>query len=163
MKIKEIRALTGLSQVKFANAYGIPVPTLENWERGTRSCPGYVLDLLEFKVKYDVENGGFKTMKIWKVYAQNVRTAPGSAVTEISEAQARDLIIEHLGFKAELINFPEDAEDDVVNEIFERFYSAGIADFEKWGFYGCGDFDIVKAEEMPARSNMAGDDMPDGF
>lgn len=51
MEIKEIRALTGLSQSQFSERYEIPLPTLRHWERGDRECPKYVLDLLEFKVR----------------------------------------------------------------------------------------------------------------
>lgn len=54
MKIKEIRQLTGLSQAKFSEAYEIPLATIRDWEHGRRSCPQYVLDLLEFKVRYDI-------------------------------------------------------------------------------------------------------------
>lgn len=57
MKIKEIRKLTGLSQVKFSERYEIPRRTLEDWERGVSNPPAYVLNLLEFKVKYDKEKG----------------------------------------------------------------------------------------------------------
>lgn len=54
MKIKDIRKLTGLTQAKFANQYNIPRRTLEDWERGIRKCPKYVLDLLEKSVKTNV-------------------------------------------------------------------------------------------------------------
>lgn len=53
MRIKEIRKLTGLTQVKFSERYGIPRRTLEHWERDLNKPPEYVLDLLEFKVRYD--------------------------------------------------------------------------------------------------------------
>ena len=53
MRIEEIRKLTGLTQVKFSERYGIPRRTLEHWERDLNKPPEYVLDLLEFKVRYD--------------------------------------------------------------------------------------------------------------
>lgn len=60
MKVKEIRSLTGLSQAQFAEKYNIPKSTLQCWEsEGAvkhRDCPKYVVDLLEFKVRYDLEN-----------------------------------------------------------------------------------------------------------
>jgi putative transcriptional regulator len=46
-KIKEIRARTGLSQTKFSEKYGIPVSTLQDWERGVMSCPSYVVTWLD--------------------------------------------------------------------------------------------------------------------
>lgn len=55
MKIKEIRQLTNLSQQKFCEKYNIPIPTLRKWEQGNREPPGYVLELLEFKVRKDME------------------------------------------------------------------------------------------------------------
>lgn len=58
MKIKEIRKLTGLSQIQFSEKYGIPLPTIRHWEQGQRKCPQYVLDLLEFKVKLDMKVDG---------------------------------------------------------------------------------------------------------
>lgn len=55
MTIKEIRALTGLSQSKFAEKYDLPVKTLQNWEIGRREPPAYLLKLLERVVKEDYE------------------------------------------------------------------------------------------------------------
>lgn len=58
MEIKEIRALTGLSQSKFAEYYHIPCATLQKWEApdesvNHRNCPCYLLELLERVVKED--------------------------------------------------------------------------------------------------------------
>lgn len=55
MNIKEIRSLTGLSQTDFGRRYNIPMRTIQNWETGQRECPIYVQELLEFKVKYDLQ------------------------------------------------------------------------------------------------------------
>lgn len=56
--VKQIRAMSGLSQVKFAEKYHIPRRTLENWEAGDNnpnkhSCPAYVLEMLERIVRED--------------------------------------------------------------------------------------------------------------
>ena len=53
MEIKEIRALTGLSQANFGKKYNIPLRTIQDWEAGKRKPPIYVVELLEFKVRYD--------------------------------------------------------------------------------------------------------------
>ena len=53
MNIKDIRSLTGLSQGKFADRYGIPVRTLQGWEAG-KKVPPYVLTLLENAVRQDI-------------------------------------------------------------------------------------------------------------
>ena len=50
MTIKELRTQTGLSQVKFAQKYGIPKRTLEHWEASgedKRKPPDYLIKLLE--------------------------------------------------------------------------------------------------------------------
>lgn len=54
MTIKEIRALTGLSQVKFCEKYHIPLNTFARWEQGKREPPDYLVELLEFKVREDL-------------------------------------------------------------------------------------------------------------
>lgn len=54
MTIKEIRALTGLSQVKFCEKYHIPLNTFTRWEQGKREPPDYLVELLEFKVREDL-------------------------------------------------------------------------------------------------------------
>lgn len=46
LTIRDIRQHTGLSQTAFATRYCIPTRTLEDWERGARSCPDYLRLLL---------------------------------------------------------------------------------------------------------------------
>ena len=57
MTIKELRDMTGLSQGKFAEKYGIPRRSIENWEGGQRTPPEYVLKLLERCVLMDTKGG----------------------------------------------------------------------------------------------------------
>lgn len=45
-RVKEIREATGLNMTKFAEKYGIPYRTLQNWEADVTAAPEYVLDLL---------------------------------------------------------------------------------------------------------------------
>lgn len=56
MTIREIRALTGLSQKEFGEKYHIPMRSIQNWEGGQRACPEYVIYLLERVVKEDYTN-----------------------------------------------------------------------------------------------------------
>lgn len=56
-KVKRIRAMSGLSQVKFGMLYGIPRRTIESWESGNTVPPGYVLDLLDRVVREDFGKG----------------------------------------------------------------------------------------------------------
>ena len=51
--IKEIRQSTGLSQAKFCEALNIPKRTLQDWEQGLRQCPGYVAELIAYRVAND--------------------------------------------------------------------------------------------------------------
>lgn len=53
MTIKEMRTLTGLSQVKFAEFIGTSRRNIENWEsdKSPGNCPDYVLQLIEYKLK----------------------------------------------------------------------------------------------------------------
>lgn len=44
--IKELRAITGLSQSEFAKKYDIPVKTLQNWECGLSHPTTYLLKLI---------------------------------------------------------------------------------------------------------------------
>jgi putative transcriptional regulator len=45
-KVKEIRAITGLSQTRFARLLGVDVGTLRNWEQGRREPTGPAKALL---------------------------------------------------------------------------------------------------------------------
>ncbi|MCD8075103.1 MAG: helix-turn-helix domain-containing protein [Lachnospiraceae bacterium] len=45
MTIKEMRSLLGLTQAEFGTKYNIPTRTIEDWERGARTPPQYVLEL----------------------------------------------------------------------------------------------------------------------
>lgn len=50
-QIKSIRSSTGMSQARFSEAYEIPVRTIQDWERGVRTPPPYVIKLLEAATK----------------------------------------------------------------------------------------------------------------
>ncbi len=45
-QVRDIRALTGLSQTKFARLLGVDVGTLRNWEQGRREPTGPAKALL---------------------------------------------------------------------------------------------------------------------
>lgn len=46
VKVKEVRAATGLSQAKFARVIDVQLATLRNWEQGRRSPTGPARALL---------------------------------------------------------------------------------------------------------------------
>ena len=53
MTVKELRELTGLSQLAFAKLYGIPKGTFLHWEAEERKPPRYAMEWLERIVKED--------------------------------------------------------------------------------------------------------------
>ena len=50
MTFKELREKSGMSRPQFAEYFGIPYRTVQNWELGTRPCLGYILNLMEYKL-----------------------------------------------------------------------------------------------------------------
>ena len=50
--IRALRNFTGLSQVRFADALGISVHTLRNWEQGRRRPEGPALALLRIAARH---------------------------------------------------------------------------------------------------------------
>lgn len=50
---KAVRALTGLSQRAFAESYGIPTRSIENWEARVNAAPTYTLMMMGFAVLSD--------------------------------------------------------------------------------------------------------------
>lgn len=64
MTIKELRAITGLSQRAFGEKYHIPTRTIENWEGGTRKPSETILYLLERAVKEDYKMTREKMIQI---------------------------------------------------------------------------------------------------
>lgn len=59
-RIKALRKLTGLSQTKFGEKYGIPMRTIQNWENGYSEAPEYLVDLLEEAVWTDKEEASVR-------------------------------------------------------------------------------------------------------
>jgi DNA-binding transcriptional regulator YiaG len=50
-RFKELRLATGMNQTKFAEYFGIPRRTVQNWDLGLRQCPDYLVDLMEYKLR----------------------------------------------------------------------------------------------------------------
>lgn len=53
--IKDLREKTGLTQMKFAERYGLSRRTVEDWERGVRSVPVYRFEALLAQVMADID------------------------------------------------------------------------------------------------------------
>lgn len=48
--LKQFRSETGMSQKRFAAYFKIPIRTYEDWERGIRKMPEYLLCLMAYKL-----------------------------------------------------------------------------------------------------------------
>ena len=51
--LKQIRSEAGMTQKQFADYFGIPYRTLQDWERGVRHMPDYLLRLIAYKMKME--------------------------------------------------------------------------------------------------------------
>ena len=51
MQIKALREAARMTQKQFAEYFGIPKRTVENWDSGTSSCPDYLRSLIEYKLR----------------------------------------------------------------------------------------------------------------
>lgn len=52
-ELKKLRDETGLNRREFAEEFGIPLRTVEDWEAGKRKMPEYLLRLMVYKVKVE--------------------------------------------------------------------------------------------------------------
>lgn len=51
--LKAMRKEAGMTQKDFAGYFGIPIRTVEDWERGIRHMPDYVLRLFIYKMEME--------------------------------------------------------------------------------------------------------------
>ena len=52
-QIKSIRAEAGMTQAQFCEYFDIPRHTLEDWERGKRKPPEYLVRLLVYRLSME--------------------------------------------------------------------------------------------------------------
>ena len=50
MTSKDLRQRSGMTQKEFAEYFEIPKRTIEDWDRGARKCPEYLIALMEYKL-----------------------------------------------------------------------------------------------------------------
>ncbi|MBQ7926124.1 MAG: transcriptional regulator [Lachnospiraceae bacterium] len=50
-KLISLREMTGMNRREFAEYFGIPYRTMQDWELGNRQMPEYLLRLMMYKVK----------------------------------------------------------------------------------------------------------------
>lgn len=51
MTFKELRKSSGMNQRQFAEYFGIPLRSIENWEADSEKCRPYLLDLMHYKLQ----------------------------------------------------------------------------------------------------------------
>lgn len=51
MTIKELRTAAGMTQQAFADYFGIPKRSIENWEGSKSEPPEYLVKLIEYKLR----------------------------------------------------------------------------------------------------------------
>ena len=51
MTIKDLRLASGMTQKAFAEYFGIPYRTVQDWDAERRKCPEYLNALMEYKLK----------------------------------------------------------------------------------------------------------------
>ena len=52
-EIRRIRESTGMNRKEFAEYFGIPYPTITDWELGHLKMPDYLLRLIAYKVEME--------------------------------------------------------------------------------------------------------------
>lgn len=52
-KLIELRKTTGLNRKQFAEYFGIPYRTVQDWELGKRQMPEYLLRLMEYRIRIE--------------------------------------------------------------------------------------------------------------
>lgn len=81
--IKSLRQESGMTRKEFADYYGIPVRTLEDWEYARRTPPEYLIKLLSYKVKLD--NIDKETINSEKENANIITDADGHKIIVIND------------------------------------------------------------------------------
>ena len=56
-KFKAIRETTGMNRKDFSDWLGIPYRTMQEWELGRRQMPDYVLRLIAYMVRVEMNEG----------------------------------------------------------------------------------------------------------
>ena len=58
IELLELRKNMGMNRRQFAEYFGIPYRTVQDWELGNRKMPEYLLRLIEYKAKVEIDEIG---------------------------------------------------------------------------------------------------------
>lgn len=103
MTIKEMLERSGWTQKRFAEYFGIPYRTVQNWVAGTRECPDYVRILLQYKLEHEriisqeSEEISMKSVKFYRV-VENGKYKQSTIVSAQSEEEAIDKAASEEGY-----------------------------------------------------------------
>jgi transcriptional regulator with XRE-family HTH domain len=89
MNFKDIRRESGMNLTQFSKYFGIPYRTIQNWERGERQCPEYLLDLMKYKL--DMEGKKEQVLQVYINMLDNFKESEESNIYEHSTRIAKDL------------------------------------------------------------------------
>lgn len=53
LELRDMRESLSLNRRKFAESFGIPLRTMEDWEAGRRKMPDYLLRLMGYKLRME--------------------------------------------------------------------------------------------------------------
>jgi transcriptional regulator with XRE-family HTH domain len=74
-EFKNLREQSGMNMKRFAEYFGIPYRTVQNWEAGVNKCPEYLLNLMEFKLNVDKRKGDFLRLYTYMMDHEDTDTA----------------------------------------------------------------------------------------
>ena len=72
MNIKDLREQYGMKRPEFAEYFGIPYRTLQDWELGTANCPAYLFDLMQYKLAAEAEKGESQEERIYLIFRDSM-------------------------------------------------------------------------------------------
>ncbi|MBP3337804.1 MAG: helix-turn-helix domain-containing protein [Lachnospiraceae bacterium] len=84
-ELKKLREDMGLSRKEFAEYYGIPLRTVEDWEAKKRKMPTYLLRLMLYKAEYEKINKEKKSEKIENGNVNIITDVDGKKIVLIND------------------------------------------------------------------------------
>lgn len=111
----ELREKTGLNRKEFAIEFGIPYPTITDWELGNRRIPEYLLRLMEYKIGKQTMDCCFERGNKWFRYR-----AAGIIVEDDKALFVTSKSLDYFYTVGGGVHMGETSEDCVKREVFEE-------------------------------------------
>lgn len=84
-ELKKLREDMGLNRKEFAEYYGIPLRTVEDWEAKKRKMPAYLLRLMLYKAGYEKINKEKKSEKVENGNVNIITDVDGKKIVLIND------------------------------------------------------------------------------